>query len=875
MATANSVIEQAWPGTVFSEHERALLCYLIEHERAVSRAELLEKVWGHRATQNTNTVEVTIRRLRVKIEPNPGRPTHVLTRRGRGYELVLPAHMVRPTDVDAVTQQVAVLLDGRPDVIGVATEATQAETTGVGGFVGRQSELAELEARVRGGSRLLTLLGGPGLGKTRLAHEFARQHATSFPGGVRFCDLSTARSLPEALSLIARALGVLRSGDDATTEAQLGVAIASRQGCLVVLDNVTQVSGELGVVVQGLQRSCPQATFLVTSRSRLGVEDEHLLTLHGLTEQAGVALLRERLTGGSGTPVDAEAMKKVCAAVAGVPLALELAAARARRLSLRLVAQELVVGGAAPSDSLRMAVGGSLEALGDDERHALVQLAVFEGGVQADVAESFLELKGDALDVLVALLDASLLWRTDMGGQIRFEVYQPVREFIRMQFVDELARAARRHAAWAHAWGRLHGHAARVSPASGLLLRREVQNLVAGHRWMLERRDPRALELIEDLGVLHRLGELGTYGVLLQATRVALVPAGSVGTRLHVLFAKSLRGSLARASAEIERGLAGAEPGSEHHVALLAESAHVAIARSEAQSALELTKAGLELCRGQDWGYLEVALSNHLGCAYQELGHRTEAIRTFRDALDRFEGAHETATLWTNLAAALGLAGELDEAEACFARAHAIAVRFGDATDQQAVHSGLAVHLARLGRFDEAHAQFTQLLDEGRRLGIVPSTSRLINAGIVALLAEQADGALQHLQTADRQLEGAPGPRPLTCRIYLLIALASADRRDAAEECDRAIEAAERGSWTDRARQEWALARGHVDLVNARAAVVSGRQDAAAVDLASAQARLRRVDSRAGDVALAVGLLKSALARHERFVEASKPGDTG
>jgi len=346
-------------------------------------------------------------------------------------------------------------------------------------FVGRKAELDELGRRVgkSGAARLVTLLGAAGMGKTRLAVRYGWQSLGEWPGGMWFCELSEARSLDGIVSAVGRALGVpLGRGDPVV---QLGHAIAGRGRCLVVLDNFEQVVGEAGATVGRWVERATEARFVVTSRERLGVGGEEVQAVEPLSIESGVELFVERagrqrpgfaLEGG-----EREAVREVVRMAEGMPLAIELGAARMRvmtvgELAARMRAQLEVLGGGRTGrhGSLRAAIEGSWELLAPWERSAWAQCAVFEGGFTLEAAEEVLDLRAWpeapwVVDVMQTLVDKSLVRMWVPEGTLgerptaRFGMYAVLQEYAWEKLREmgtEVARSAEgRHGRWYARYG--------------------------------------------------------------------------------------------------------------------------------------------------------------------------------------------------------------------------------------------------------------------------------------------------------------------------------------------------------------------------------------------------------------------------------------
>ena len=303
------------------------------------------------------------------------------------------------------------------------------------GLVGRQRERRELRALLtEGDARLVTLTGPGGAGKTRLAAAVALEVLAEHPQGVWFVDLSAVTDPGMLLPAIARVLGLTVDGDD-TAENAVARQVGDR-AMLLVLDNLEQVVAASPAVGRLLAR-CPRLRVLGTSRILLGLRDEREYAVPALTLPTGpslpeverseaVQLFVRRAQRGSGfllTEDNAAAVARICALVDGLPLAIELAAARIRLFSPQSLVDRLgdrlglLAGGAkdAPERhrTIRATIDWSYTLLSQQERHFFCDLAVFNGGARLDSIEAVVTTSGDVLDLILALVDHNLVRRRD------------------------------------------------------------------------------------------------------------------------------------------------------------------------------------------------------------------------------------------------------------------------------------------------------------------------------------------------------------------------------------------------------------------------------------------------------------------------------
>lgn len=389
-------------------------------------------------------------------------------------------------------------------------------------LIGRDREIAAIsELLSRDAVRLVTLIGPGGIGKSRLAIEVARRAAEARPESVAFVDLSPARDRALVVASIARVIGVRDTGDRPLEE-KLIPALRDRR-MLIVLDNFEQVVGA-APVLRELLAVAPRLSFLVTSRTLLRISGEHAFEVEplplpddgrdgGVDAAAGnpsVELFVERARAIKPdfelTPANVAAITRICVALDGVPLALELAAARVRllppaamlaRLDRRL---PLLADGLQDlperQRTLRNTIEWSTDLLGADERRLLFVLAVFVGEFSLDAAESVVRSAGESLDVfslLGTLVDSSLVRQQDRHGSATFSMLATVREY-GIERLEADGCLDRIRAAHAHFYVRLGARVERALEGATQIewlsrLADERENVRAAIRYLLDTSD--------------------------------------------------------------------------------------------------------------------------------------------------------------------------------------------------------------------------------------------------------------------------------------------------------------------------------------------------------------------------------------------------
>ncbi len=430
---------------------------------------------------------------------------------GRLYRLLARGGSARARALAAEARTIGVDVhrsDEAPNSTASASRPTSPDLpTPLTSFVGRVEERRVVAALLASTSRLVTLVGLGGAGKTRLSLEVARELVDG--GSIAracFVPLETVQAVSEVPG---RILASLRPPSPAGDGWGALLTALNRRSVLLVLDNVEQIDGCARLLMELLE-ACPMVRILVTSREPLGVAPEHLVPVEGLgTPESGsdalersssvdaVDLFIERARRVQPRfelhPDNAEAVVRICQFLTGLPLALELAASLMRTLALEDLLSELSVdldvlvgGGPDRPDrhaSLRSVFDHTWQRTSPQQREALELVSVFEGGFTRRAAA---EAMGVSLTTLASLVDASLVRRQER----RFEVHPLIRQYTleRLAAPPNVEHEARtRHAMY---WidfvearnpaTNMHGQRAALAEVVG-----EVGNIGAAWRWLL------------------------------------------------------------------------------------------------------------------------------------------------------------------------------------------------------------------------------------------------------------------------------------------------------------------------------------------------------------------------------------------------------
>ena len=334
-----------------------------------------------------------------------------------------------------------------------ASHSTAAVPLQLTRFVGRAAELAEL-SRLLPGTRLLTLTGAGGSGKTRLANELAS--AARGRDALVWVDLAAIADPELLLPHVALGLGIAERGDQPTLDL-LRSAVGARN-VLLVLDNCEHLVDAVAGLAEALLTRCPALTIVATSREALGVPGEVAWLVPPLAEADAAQLFTERaqsvLPSFVSGPTNVAAISAVCRRLDGLPLAIELAAARVRVLSPGQIAERLtdalsvLAGGgrtALPRHrTLRGAIDWSYALLTEREQLLLRRLAVFAGPFTLEAAEAVCAVDpisaDEVLDGVAALVDKSMLVLDSSGPDARYRLLETIR-----QYAAELLRESGEH----------------------------------------------------------------------------------------------------------------------------------------------------------------------------------------------------------------------------------------------------------------------------------------------------------------------------------------------------------------------------------------------------------------------------------------------
>ena len=789
-------------------------------------------------------------------------------------------------------------------------------------FIGRGEHLAALTELVDG-HRLVTVVGPGGAGKTRLAQEVGLERQAE--ADVWLVELAAVTDPTAVDAALATTLGMSESvagtGEERRDAAldRLADHLGDRP-TLVILDNCEHVVGEAATAAEHLLRACPGLRVLATSREALGIGGETIWAVPPLSTDDAIQLFAERAEAVGGLVPEGDdhgAMADLCARLDGMPLAIELAAARSRSLPVEQLATRLddrfrlLTGGARTAlprqQTLRAVVEWSYDLLFRDEQEVFDRFSVFAGGCSLDAAEAVcaggsVEVE-DVADVLARLVDKSLIVVERRDGLARYDQLQTLALYGRERLAasDDAAATRDRHAAHFRELGRqgvgaLHGANQRAWLSEA---RREIPNLRVALAWYVDHDDAQsALELAGGIGwsFWHTGGR--EEGVRLFDTALACPADATTEARARTLmWSAAVRST---AGTGIERAVTLAEEAVELWAATgddvaTAEACTLLGGIYLLAGALEKASASFErvgeLLDGHDDAWCRALATSGAGRAAINRGDLLEAERLLQESVDHFaeSGAlWAAASGWSDLGLMANHRGDR-EAFARYTERSLVAAReleLGLATSQLLSRLGaLAVAEGDLAKADELFTEALEKADEAR--SDMSTAFALLSRAVIHRLTGDYAAARDDIQAAIPTFRQAALP---SYEAHALVALGFlAEREGDLDEARRQHHLAlDRVRTTDDLRGMALVLDGFAGV-----AMAEGDAEASAALLGRAQ-RLRRdaggtpiyprsddervaaaVESELGEEAFAAALVRGEEATTEDLLEARLTREAG
>jgi predicted ATPase/class 3 adenylate cyclase len=638
-------------------------------------------------------------------------------------------------------------------------------------FVGRENEIAELKGALNE-SHLVTLTGAGGTGKTRLSLKIAAEVFDSFPGGLwllEFAPVTEAALVPYTL---ANLLELHESAETKATLTELVCDYFRSRKALLVFDNCEHLIGACAQLAENLLRSCRDLRILASSREALGIAGEAVypvsplpcpteaLSAEEMSDEGGVPTLsrfaavrlfidrvRAVQPGFAVSQANAPALAYICQRLEGIPLALELAAARVKGMTVEQIAQRLddrfrlLTSGSRTAvphhQTLQATIEWSYTLLADPERILFRQLSVFSGGWTLEAAEHVsagerLKLP-DVLDLMMRLVDKSLVVVEERQGAARYRFLDTIRQFaqesLQASGEDFAARVRNRHLDYFLSFVEAHDETLRGAEQAGSLesLDAEVDNLRAALGWSSRSKNMEAeLRLASGLWRYWRVRSAFSEG------RHWLEDALSRGDAAPApLLARALMGagSLANYQADYPRArkLVGSslalyrllddKQGIAYCLNLLSHSQMMMGDLAGAKASLEESLAIVrELADSRGIGY---ALY-FLGSMHLTTGDLAAARPLLEESLAHLQAANDTWWVGNTLIPlgwAINRQGDPDRALELFDQALEISTQFGDTRGTARALLYIAEARSGLKDFEAARQNYDEALKLFRQIG--------------------------------------------------------------------------------------------------------------------------------------------------------------
>jgi predicted ATPase/DNA-binding XRE family transcriptional regulator len=620
-------------------------------------------------------------------------------------------------------------------------------------LVGRDAELAACRELLDSGARLLTLVGPPGIGKTRLALALAHARAPQQTHGAFFVALAPLSDPALVPGAIAQALELRARGDQPLVE-QLGSFLRAKH-TMLVLDNFEQLL-EAAPVVGELLAAAPQLTVIATSRASLRLHGEHIYPVGPLAEEGGIVLFVARARavrhGFARTATNEATLGAIVHRLDGLPLAIELAAARVRHFTPEALLARLTTHGLgelrdgprdapARQQTVRDCIAWSYALLNEEEQRLFRRLAVFVGGFTAEAADAVLgsqfsvlnaATQHATLEVLASLVDHSLVVEMDGASEApRYTLLELVREYALEQLREagEEQEVRRAHAKYfarfvEHIAPTMHGphqHAALDT------LEREHDNIRAVLVWSRIA----ATESDREVGVEIIGAMWGFWYYRHRAEGEHWLDAATATTWARMP-------TIGRAR-------------------VLSANGHVKWARDEHGIALSLLDEALTLARAHGDQILEAEVLNHIGEVQLVLGELDQAETNLQHSLQL---SKQSANLWRegwalyNLGTVSVLRNNLEQAQSFYQRSLDVFEQVGDPWAQANPTAALADMAQQVGNDSLAEMLYIRVGDLFGSSDPVGRNNSIVLRGILAHRRGDSMLAVDLLQSAYISAQG-------------------------------------------------------------------------------------------------------------------------
>ncbi|QBD82602.1 XRE family transcriptional regulator [Ktedonosporobacter rubrisoli] len=623
----------------------------------------------------------------------------------------------------------AILSDRREEFL-VSAQREKVKTnlpTPLTGFVGREQELAKIKSLFTS-TRLITLAGTGGCGKTRLALEAARDLVEHYRDGVWFFDFATVREPAFILEMVAMTLGIVE--EQGSDQAQVLTNWLRRKQILLIMDNCEQLVAGCALLIESWLRTCPYLHILVTSREILNIVGEHVLSVSPLPvptvqtqgqlawdtirSSPAVRLFTERAQAVHPafelTPENAVAIAQICQRLDGLPLALELAAARMNLLSAtqlleRLAAPLSLLTGSTRThqphqQTLRTSLDWSYQLLETEEQELFRHVSIFAGGWTLPALEALTQAKTGlpkserTLQILSQLVAKSLVivQRSTPNAEPRFLLLDTIRQYSQERLAEHSNEAERsflqeKHAAfYASMAEESESHLRSAQRAPWLRhLKEEYENIRAALSWSTSHNDMAGHGLRIAAALYWFWLHQGSWseGSRWLTTLLELAHAHKADQEQRIL-AKAAHGA----------GILAWVQGKQEEAAGLAQESLAAARMAEDREAIAIClRLVSQILQAQ-------------GESQQALAYATESVTLARAQANSWN----LATSLNNLATIIRLQGESEKACAFYEESIALLREIGDMWELSAPLRNLGSLMIQLGDYQRAHILYREAL---------------------------------------------------------------------------------------------------------------------------------------------------------------------
>lgn len=670
-------------------------------------------------------------------------------------------------------------------------------------FIGREKEIAEIKAaltfipspRGRGEIRLVTLTGSGGTGKTRLSQEIGAQLLTSFQHGVWLVELAPLSDESQIIPALAQVFGLQELPFNPL--AKLVEDYLRDKKLLLILDNCEHLIAGCARLADHLLHQCAGLKILASSREALGVAGEIAYRTPSLADSESTQLFVDRAHAANSnfklTDANASSVAQICHRLDGIPLAIELAAARTKLLSAEQIATRLddmfrlLVGGSRTAlprqQTLRALIDWSYDLLSDKEKRLLQFASVFVGGWMLEGLE-FVAEEQSMLELLEQLVNKSLVVTEEHEGKMRYFLLETIRQYAREKLFEAKQASVARDRHFIHYKNSTNGlwyvtYFASEGQTQRLISQQaEIENLRAAFEWGLQNDAQGALELAASIGMIVSMMGGQLEGITMLKTAMekfrALPPVEGEANRLqkeiyaHGCFTLGmlLQGTneISSSRSLLQEAIAIArELGDKHMLGLGLEIYANASAMIKADDTAAAAQEGLEIFRelndsiGMEMAYSNLARWAAIHGDFQE----SEKYVALAGASTK-RGTITIASGFLNMGLGAGarFQGRFEVAQRHFEEGLRIFKHIGHKGMIAAMTSEIAHTQRALGNFAEAKKTYRETIKVFQDYGNRPSVAHQLECFAMIAIVEEEPQRAAELFGAAEAIRDATGHKP-------------------------------------------------------------------------------------------------------------------